>query len=279
MGSERKIIKKALEDFVVKEVLMSRLKKAGVSNIIIQKTPLATRITLYVRRPGIVVGKGGQSIRELCELLQNKYDVENPQLDVIEVENPDLDAFLMAEKIGRQIEMRGFAKQLSRVCLNDIMNAGAIGAEIRVAGKIVGKGGKAKVLKIRKGYLKKSGDLMKQVRVGRYTAYPKAGAIGITVKIVPPGVVFPDSANAQLSLLKPPAAAEAAVPVEGLNPVEPSLQEEKPLLVEAEKQAPAEEREAPLEAKPVREETKKRVRKRKQESGEAGKKKEGEGVV
>ncbi len=94
------------------------------------------------------------------------------------------------------MELRGNAKQAMRIALREIMSAGAIGAEIRVAGKIVGKGGKAKALTVRAGYLKKSGDLMKLVNEAKATAYPKAGAIGVTVRILPPGTELPDKTTA-----------------------------------------------------------------------------------
>ena len=196
------------------------LEKAGVSSVSLQKTPMATRIILRVSRPGIVAGRKGSSIRELCEILERKFGIDNPQLDIIEVERPQLDAQLVAEKIGKQVEVKGRLKQILRFTLLDIMKAGAIGAEIRAAGKIVGKGGKAKTLKVRAGYLKKSGDCTKYVRKGRYTVYLKAGAIGIDVQIVPPGVKFPDVIDVSSVKIEeileekaeaPEAGAEAAV--------------------------------------------------------------------
>jgi len=208
MASERKFIKKALGEFRVKAFLEEELEKAGVSRIEIQKTPVATRITLHVRRPGIVVGKKGKAIKELCEVLEKHFGVDNPQLEVVEVPRPDLDPKLVAEKIARQIEIRGNVKQAMAFALKEIMGGGAIGAEIRVAGKVIGKGAKAKVLKVRSGYLKKSGEIMRLVQKGHYTAYPRAGAIGITVKIVQPGTVFPDRID--VSQIQSAGAAAAA---------------------------------------------------------------------
>jgi small subunit ribosomal protein S3 len=190
MVAERKFIRKALNELKIKEFIVRELERAGMSSIIIQKTPVATRVILYVRRPQAVVGKGGKGIRDLCEKLENNFGVENPQVEVVEVESPELDAQLMAHKLAKQIELRGAPKRLIRFSLHDIMNSGAIGAEIRIAGKVIGKGAKARVLTARAGYLKKSGMLDKFVRVGRATAYPRAGAIGVTVKIIPPGTVF-----------------------------------------------------------------------------------------
>ncbi len=197
MASERKFIKKALNEFRVKAFLEEELEKAGVSAIEVQKTPVATRVTIHVRRPGIVVGKKGRAIKELCDVLEKQFGVDNPQLEVIEVQKPELDPKLVAEKIARQIEIRGNVKQAIAFALREIMEAGAIGAEIRVAGKVIGKGAKAKALRARAGYLKKSGEIMKLVREGKFTAHPRAGAIGVMVKIVPPGTVFPDKLSAK----------------------------------------------------------------------------------
>ena len=209
----RKMIQKALDDLQVKTYLYKDLAKAGVSDIQIQRTPIATRITARVRKPGMVVGKKGNTIKEVCDELSRRFGIENPQFEVIEVTQPSLDAKLMAEKIGQRIEMRPNIKPIMRMALREIIEAGALGAEIQVAGKVVGKGGKAKALRVRGGYLRKSGEPMKQVRKGHYVAYLKAGAIGILVKIVPPNAVFPDT----ISVPKPSeetdkifAAADAA---------------------------------------------------------------------
>lgn len=192
MAVEKRFVKKALDDLAVKDFLNKELERAGVSEINIQKTPIATRISVFVRRPGIVVGKKGRAIKELCEELQTRLGIENPQVEVVEVMHPELDPKLIAERVGKQIELQPRIKPIIRFALKEVMNAGAIGAEIRVAGKVVGKGAKAKVLSVRAGYLRKAGDSKKFVKEGRYTAYLKAGAIGVTVRLVPPDTVFPD---------------------------------------------------------------------------------------
>ncbi|PIT86017.1 30S ribosomal protein S3, partial [Candidatus Micrarchaeota archaeon CG10_big_fil_rev_8_21_14_0_10_59_7] len=179
MAIEKKFIKKALNDLQISGFLGKELERAGVSTIEVQKTPIATRITITVRRPGLVVGKRGKTIKDLCDELTRRFGMENPQIEVVEVANPSLDAKLMAERVGKRIEMRPHAKAAMRISLREIMEAGAIGAEIRVAGKIVGKGGKAKAFKVKAGYIKKSGDMMKSVNVGTYIARLKAGCVGV----------------------------------------------------------------------------------------------------
>lgn len=204
MAIEKKLIKKALDNLEVKTFLARELERAGVSEIAIQKTPIATRIMAYVRKPGMVVGKKGKGIKDLCEALQQKFAIENPQFEVIEVRYAELDAKLAAEKIGRRIEVRPNFKPILRSALKEIMDAGAIGAEIRIAGKVVGKGGKAKTLTDRRGFLKKSGHMMTQVvREGHFVVYLKAGAVGITVKIVPPDARFSDKIDVGSAVLLP----------------------------------------------------------------------------
>ena len=227
MATEKKFVHKAINDFEVKHFLETKLERAGVSSITIQRTPIATRITLEVQKPGIVVGKRGTAIDELAAELK-QFGIDNPQIEVIEVAVPALDSKLIAHRIAKSIELRGNVKQSMSIALREIMGAGALGAEIRVAGKIVGKGGKAKTITVRSGFLKKSGELMKLVREAAFTTYPKAGAIGIRVKILPPGTKMPDK------LVLPPEKP----PVEALKQEEAAKPEEAP--------APVEEKPAPV---------------------------------
>lgn len=250
MATEKKFIQTAVDNYFVSRYLEKALERAGVSEITIQKTPVATRIELTVQRPGIVVGKRGASITELSEKLK-EFGIDNPKIEVVEVQVPSLDSKLMAEKIGRFIETRGNVKQAIRTSLREIMSAGAIGAEIRVSGKIVGKGGKAKTITLRAGYLKKSGDPIHLVNEAKYTVYPKAGAIGITVRILPPGVKLPDKLVHNLTAETPDEIAtnEAA-----------TVAAETALTAEAEAKP-----EAKAEAKPKR----KRAAKKKEAATEA----------
>ncbi|MBI5635705.1 hypothetical protein HY993_01955, partial [Candidatus Micrarchaeota archaeon] len=160
----------------------------------------------------------------------------NPQIEVSEVAVPSLDAKLMAEKVGKTIEIKGNAKQAIRMGLKEIMSAGALGAEVICGGKIVGKGGKAKTIKVRDGYLKKSGHSMKLVKKAKYTAYTKAGAIGVVVKILLPGAVFEDQVKIDTILakqasneVKDAAKAEADALKQAAEPKVEEKAEEKPV--------------------------------------------------
>lgn len=213
MAVEKKFVLKAVNQQLVKEYLEKELRSAGISTITIQKTPLATRIAMRVRRPSVVIGKKGSNIKTISDRLSKEFGIENPQLDVIEVEKPELDAKLVAERIGRQIEIEGNIKQVMRFNLRDMVNAGVMGCEIIVAGKVVGKGGKAKTLRMRAGYLKKSGEVKKLVQYGSFTAYLKAGAIGIKVRLVLPGTQFPDHIKIDYDKMDADDAAALAAPL------------------------------------------------------------------
>jgi len=277
MGIERKFINKAISDHKVRAFIKKEMDRAGVSQVILQKTPMATRIIIYVRRPGVVVGKKGSSIKDLCEKLTARFGVDNPQLDVIEVENTSLDATLMAEKIGRQIEIRGNIKQIMRMTLKDIMAAGAVGAEVRLAGKVVGKGGKAKTMKIYAGHLKKSGDPVHLIPEGRYVCYLKAGTIGVSVKIASPKVKYPDSYDMKalnLKLAVKPLAEEIAEASQDEAPATADADLEKTIdsKLEAAKKAPAkkEEKAAPKkEKKPEAKAAEKKAAPKKEKKPEA----------
>ncbi len=264
MAVEKKFIQQALDDLQVKDFLTKELDKAGVSSIALQKTPIATRITVRVRRPGLVVGKKGKAIKDLCDLITRKFGIENPQFEVIEVAQPALDAQLMAEKIARRLEMRPNVKPIMRMAVREVMDAGALGVELQAAGKIVGKGGKAKTFRMRNGYLKKSGEPANLVRKGHFVAYLKAGAVGISVSIVPPDARFPDAIVLPTVVAEKPAQPPAETP----SGTAPGLPAEKPVEPAFVADAPAQATEKTDGKKPSKKRTKKSEAKT-AESGDA----------
>lgn len=198
------VIRSELESF-----LRSELNKAGYSRIDIQKTPLATRIILYVEKPPIVIGKKGKRINKLTKILKEKYGLDTPTIDVQKVERPILDSNIVARRIATALERGMNRRRVAYKALRAVLGAGARGIEIVLAGKIVGKGGRSRTEKYSQGYMKKAGDSFRLVNVGSTQAYLKAGVIGITVKIVPPDTRFPD----QLEVL-PPKIEEESVKTE-----------------------------------------------------------------
>lgn len=192
MTVERKFIDNALIKIKISRYLEKELIKAGFSRVEIQKTPVLTRITVYVLNPGRVIGRGGSTIDRLTETIKARFGVENPQINVMEVENKMLEPMLVARDIAEKFERGLNARKVLQMTLRTIIQNGALGAEIIAAGKLAAKGARAKTIRKSIGYIPKAGNVTELVREAEATSYPKYGAIGVKVRIVPPGTVFPD---------------------------------------------------------------------------------------
>lgn len=178
-----KFLKKMIRRAEVEGFLAEEFRRAGYSHSFIRRTPLGMRITVFAAKPGIIIGRGGSKIKEITSKLQGTFGFENPQLDVEAVENPDLNAAIVASEIARALEMNISAKRIGSVMLKRIMEHGAVGAEILFSGKL----GSAKSRRERfmAGYMKHCGDMAQElVNYAQATALMKAGCVGIKVKIM-----------------------------------------------------------------------------------------------
>lgn len=189
---EREFIREAKTVYFIKDYLRKRLRDALISKIEVIKTPLMTRIIIYAARPSLVIGKRGSRIREVTEEIKERFDLPNPQIEVVPVENPTLDAQVQAEKIALAIERGTAWRPLLNSTLRRIMEAGAVGAELIVKGKLGARNAKAQKGRVYAGYMKKVGDPARLVDVGFAEAYTKWGIVGVRVRIVHPGTRFPD---------------------------------------------------------------------------------------
>jgi len=192
MAMEKHFIQEGIIRSEIENYLKSELNRSGYSGITIQKTPLATRVILYVEKPPLVIGKKGKRINRLTRVLQEKYGVDNPAIDVQKIEVPTLDANIVARRIAVALERGMNRRRVVYKALRAVMGCRARGIEITLRGKLVGKGGRSRTEKYLEGYMKKAGDSSKLVDNGATQAYLKAGVIGVTVKIVRPDVIFPD---------------------------------------------------------------------------------------
>ncbi|MFA6036453.1 MAG: 30S ribosomal protein S3 [Candidatus Micrarchaeia archaeon] len=213
MAIERKFIKDAINIHRIARFLETELDRAGFSGVDIQRTPMVTRIAVAVTNPGRVIGKKGKSIRDLTELIQKEFGIENPQISVGDIHNPDLEPRLIAKKTVKTIEMGKNIRRILHATLKQIMAQGALGAEIVASGKIAAKGGRSKRLRVSAGYLPKAGEPARLVKRAHVTAYPKSGAIGVLVRIVLPGTVFPD--KGEIKKVELPRVIAHAESVEG----------------------------------------------------------------
>jgi small subunit ribosomal protein S3 len=176
-----------LEEFMAK-----KLERAGFTHLDIIKTPLVTRIVIHVTKPGLAIGKGGQTIKQLTEKIATDYAIDNPQIEIQEITNPTLNAKATVDKMASMIQREFPWRSVAFRTVRDIMAAGAQGVELTVKGKIAGKAGRKRKQRIAFGYMKKVGDQTKYVDYAKASAYPKVGAIGIKLRIIHPETVFPD---------------------------------------------------------------------------------------
>jgi small subunit ribosomal protein S3 len=182
MSAVKNVMKSNYRNIELDEYLAASLKDAGYGGVDVQKTPIGTRITLYVTRPGLVIGRKGIGIKDITSKLEEKFGLTNPQISVMEVAVPELNPKIMCNRIAQLIE-RGTA--FRRACLwtiNTISNAGALGVEVTVAGKL--RSERAHFEKHSSGVLPKSGDIAeKVVKVGVTHVRTKMGLMGIQLRI------------------------------------------------------------------------------------------------
>ena len=192
---ERKFVNEGKTRVMLDLFLKKRLVRAGYAGVDLQKTPLITRIIIRVERPGLVIGRKGQTLRQLTQEIEEKFSLENIQIKVEDISVPELDAIVMANRIARSLERGLHFRKVMLRAKDQIMEAGALGCEIVISGKLVGKGGMARKERTTAGYLKKAGEPAKQVRVAHAQALKKAGIIGVTVRIAPPDMYIPEKVN------------------------------------------------------------------------------------
>ncbi len=207
MVVERKFISDLIIKYRISKYMENALTRAGFSRVDIQKTPVITRITPHVTNPGRVIGRGGETINSLTESMKKRFKLDNPQISVAEVQNPKLEPRLVAKSIANSLERGINPRRLIHSAIREVMESGALGAEIIVKGKLAAKGARAKKIKVRLGYLPKSGSVTRLVTEAHIAAYPKYGAIGVSVRIVQPGTKFPDREVKKIALPRNIAAA------------------------------------------------------------------------
>ena len=97
-------IEQGIKKVAVDEYLASKFWRAGYAGVDIIRTPLGTRVIIYALRPGLIIGRKGQTLKTIQAVLEKVFGIENPQITVVEVENPDLNARVVAENIALALE-------------------------------------------------------------------------------------------------------------------------------------------------------------------------------
>ena len=205
----KKVMNKFSRNAEIDEYLEKQLKDAGYGGVDITTSPVGTRITLYVQRPGLVIGRRGMGIRDLTEKMEKKFSLPNPQISVVEERIPELNPRIMVSRIAQTV-VRGTAfRRASIWALNSIMNAGALGAEIMISGKL--RSERAHFEKYTAGVVPKSGDTADRI-VERATTdvLLKMGLYGVQIRIAVKDALPPDIELKELATVVGSEAAESS---------------------------------------------------------------------
>jgi small subunit ribosomal protein S3 len=189
---EKNVIKFKKNEFNIKECIRKELGKGKISKVRTEYTPIGEKIIVSTNKPGLIIGRRGERIEELTNILKTKFKLENPRIEIEEILKPDLDAQLIADEIALGLERAGPLKfkVIAYRTLQRILNSGALGVEIILSGKLPGQ--RAKCWRFAQGYLKKTGDDSKLVDRAKSVAQTKPGIVGIKVSILSPDVIFKD---------------------------------------------------------------------------------------
>ncbi len=191
---EKDFVTEGLKRTRIDEYLENELERAGYGGMEIQLTPLGTMIVVYAERPGMVIGRGGKTVRNITQTLKTNYGLENPQVEVKEVDVPELNPKIMAHKIAAMLQRGMHFRRVAYTALRRIMGAGAQGVEVTISGKI--RGARSATAKFNDGYIKKCGEPSTRfVKEGFATVQLKPGVLGIYVRIMPPGMILPDKVD------------------------------------------------------------------------------------
>jgi len=191
MADEQQFIENGLQRTQIDEFFQDELGRAGYGGMEVAKTPMGTQIVLKAEKPGMVIGKGGKNIRKITDTLETEFGLEDPQVDVQEVEEPDLNAAIVADRLANALERGWYFRKAGHTTIDRIMESGALGAEIVLSGKVTGA--RSRVEKFNRGYIKHNGEPAEEiVDHGQGTAVMKLGTIGVDVKIIPPDAELPD---------------------------------------------------------------------------------------
>ncbi len=182
------------EDSAIRKLIRKEVGHAGIANVLIERFPKQVSIFVHTAKPGIIIGRKGASVtllrKHLEELTQKKI-----KLDVIEVEHPESDAYLVAESICQQVEKRISHKRAMKQAVTRAMRGGALGIKITAGGRLAGSEMARREL-IKEGRVPLN-TLRADIDFARHEALTTYGKIGVKVWIYR-GDVRPEERQAQI---------------------------------------------------------------------------------
>jgi small subunit ribosomal protein S3 len=128
---------KLVEDKKLRAYIKKRLQNAGIASIVIDRTSKNIILTIHTSRPGVVIGKSGKEIAQIEEELKKLTDKE-VKIQITEIKRPELDAYLVAENMAKQIEGRVSFRRAMKQAITSAMRMGAEGIRIKCSGRLGG---------------------------------------------------------------------------------------------------------------------------------------------
>ena len=191
MTQVKNVIKDNYQTMLLNDFLREEIKEAGFHKVEIAKTPTGTKIVLYVTRPGIVIGRKGTGIKALTERIESDFKFKNPQIAVEEVTKAELSPSVMCNRMAAHIERGTAFRRATMWTLNQIMEAGAMGVQITVSGKL--RGDRSAFEKHTQGILPRAGNYAKDI-VSEDITHTKTpmGLIGIKIRIATKEKLVPE---------------------------------------------------------------------------------------
>ena len=202
MTQVKNVIKDNYKMMLLNDFLREKIKESGFSKVDISKTPTGTKITLYVTRPGIVIGRKGTGIKELTEKIQTDFGYKNPQISVEEITKPELSPSVMCNRMAEHIERRTAFRRATMWTMNQIMESGAMGVQITISGKL--RGDRSAFEKHTQGILPRAGDYAKNI-VSEDIVHTKTpmGLIGIKIRIARKEKLIPEFEHTEKKSIEP----------------------------------------------------------------------------
>ena len=202
MTQVKNVIKDNYNMMLLNDFLREKIKDAGFSRVEISKTPTGTKIVLHVTKPGIVIGRKGAGIKLLTEKIQTDFGYKNPQISVEEITKPELSPSVMCNRMAAHIERGTAFRRATMWTMNQIMEAGAMGVQITISGKL--RGDRSAFEKHTQGILPRAGNYAKNV-VSEDIVHTKTpmGLIGINIRIAKKEKLVPEFEHKEKKSIEP----------------------------------------------------------------------------
>lgn len=168
------------EDFALRTYLRKRLGNAGLSRIIIERTPKRVLLTLLTSRPGVIIGKGGEEVDKIRTELK-KFTDKDVQINISEIKRPEVDASLVAQNIAQQLEARISFRRAMKTAIASAMRMGAKGIKVKCSGRL-GGAEMARTEQYKEGRVPLH-TLRAEIDYYNHTAQTIYGSIGVSVWI------------------------------------------------------------------------------------------------